>query len=57
LNIWFENLPFKYDKNEGIVNHELFVRILVEKPQMIWGDDMSKLAKVIKIFGTILDTK
>jgi hypothetical protein len=56
-DFWVNQLPFCHDKIEGIKNHEFLVDFLIERPGLVLGDDYKNAGKIIKVFGSILDTK
>ena len=55
---WINQLPLQYDKPDGRRQHEFLAdMILTWNAALVFGPNGERLPKVVKIFGTIIDTK
>ena len=58
LSFWTSFLPIRHDKEEGMGQNELLVDIMLQKPELILGNDkIAELHKVLTIYGEITGNK
>lgn len=58
LSFWIHFLPLRHDKDEGMVQNELLLDIMREKPELIIGSNkLSGIQKVLSIYGDITGNK
>lgn len=60
LKAWLQYLPLRSDKQEGIVQHELLVDIMLQSPDLLLSnpaENVVTLTKILCIYGDIIDTK
>ena len=57
IQVWLENLPLKFDKEEAIQQHDLLTDIVLLKSELILGVNGSNIPKIITCYGNILNTK
>lgn len=60
IDFWVNYLPLKFDKPEAIIQHEFFIDILLNKPELILGNGdvnqkLANLVRTLSILGTILN--
>lgn len=55
LNLWLTQLPLKYDKNEGYVQHQMLVELVTINPATMLGPNGENLPRVIELYAMILD--
>jgi hypothetical protein len=54
---WLNNLPIKGDISESAGQHDLLCDIVLQSPDMIFGDNNSNLPKIIRIICKVYDSK
>lgn len=57
VKVWVENLPLTEDDIEGQKQHKIFVELLTNSHDLVFGPNKEHLPKVIRILGKICDTK
>lgn len=57
IEFWLYKLPLVKDKEEGIPQHHMLCEILLNKPEMILGENHKNLAHLLKIFVKIYKKK
>lgn len=57
LNLWLTQLPLKFDKNEGFIQHQMLVDLVTINPSTMLGANGENLPRVIEIYALILDGK
>jgi uncharacterized membrane-anchored protein YjiN (DUF445 family) len=57
INQWLQYLPIINDVSESVGMHELMCDIIIEKPEMIFGENNVNLPKIIRIIAKIFQTK
>ena len=57
IQVWLNNLPLKFDKPEGKIQHEFLADILIGNGQLVLGNNGSNIPKIVKIMADVLDTK
>jgi len=55
LNLWLTQLPLKYDKNEGYIQHQMLVELVTINPATMLGPNGENLPRVIELYAMILD--
>jgi len=56
--VWVENLPLRYDLEEGKVQHELLVDIILESDaSLVFGANGENLPRTVRVLAEVLDTK
>ena len=57
IDKWLEHLPIIYDINESAGMHNLLCDIILEKSDMIFGDNNKNVPKIIRVLCKIIDTR
>lgn len=57
LNLWLSQLPLKFDKNEGYIQHQMLVELVTINPSTILGPNGENLPRIIELYAAILDGK
>ena len=57
LSFWVHFLPLKHDKEEGMVQNELLIDIMREKPDLLLTNKLAGLQRVLAIYGDITSNK
>ena len=58
IKVWVNNLPLRVDHEEGKVQHELLVDIILESDaSLIFGQNGENLPRTVKVLAEVLDTK
>jgi hypothetical protein len=58
ISVWVNNLPLRVDHEEGKVQHELLVDIILESDAaLIFGQNGENLPRTVKVLAEVLDTK
>lgn len=59
MEYWFSFLPLKFDKPEALIQHELLIDIMINKPELILTSTLEQqlknLIKVYHVYGNILN--
>lgn len=55
LNLWLTQLPLKYDKNEGYIQHQMLVELVTINPATMLGPSGENLPRLIELYAMILD--
>ncbi|EGR31191.1 hypothetical protein IMG5_116170 [Ichthyophthirius multifiliis] len=56
LGLWLNNLPLKFDKQEGVFQHRLLAELTINRPDLITQNE-GFIQKTIVTFGQVLGTK
>ena len=51
FNLWINNLPIKQDDEEGLINNQFLMDILMKEPNKVLGIDNKNLAQIIIILA------
>ena len=51
FNLWINNLPIKQDDEEGLINNQFLMDILMKEPNKVLGIDNKNLAQIIIIWA------
>ena len=54
---WLNNLPIKGDISESAGQHDLLCDIVIQSPDMIFGDNNCNVPKIIRIICKVYDSK
>jgi hypothetical protein len=54
---WLNNLPIKGDISESAGQHDLLCDIIIQSPDMIFGENNQNLPKIIRIICKVYDSK
>ena len=54
---WLDNLPIKGDISESAGQHDLLCDIIIQSPDMIFGDNNCNIPKIIRILFKVYDSK
>ena len=58
ISFWIHFLPIRHDKDEGMLQNELLVDIMLTQPDLILGNDkVAGLHRVLSIYGDITGNK
>ena len=57
IDKWLEHLPIIHDINESAGMHNLLCDIILEKSDMIFGDNNKNVPKIIRVLCKIIDTR
>ena len=57
IDQWLQHLPIIYDINESAGMHDLLCDIILEKSDMIFGNNNKNVPKIIRILCKIIDTR
>jgi len=50
-------LPLNFDKNEGLIQHEMLADLIIINPKSVIGNEGENMPRVIELFALILDGK
>ena len=51
FNIWLNNLPIKQDDEEGILNNQFLMDMLIKQPNKVLGNNNQNLGQIIIILA------
>ena len=57
FNIWLNNLPIKQDDEEGILNNQFLMDILIKQPGKVLGKNNQNLGQIIIILAKAYNTE
>ena len=57
INKWLENLPITGDIAESAGQHDLLCDIIMQSPDMIFGNDNANIPKIIQVLCKVVDSK
>lgn len=57
VNYWIQHLPIVHDYKEALIQHQLLMQTLVSNYNVILGNNMVNLGRLVKIFATIYKKK
>jgi hypothetical protein len=57
IDKWLQNLPITEDLAESAGQHDLLCDIVLQSPDMIFGNDNANVPKIIRVLGKIVDSK